>query len=118
MLGDKVTIGQSLIITIFNMTIVFLALLIIAYLIKGLQNFSQKNKNNRDVKKVEKIENKHEILEEYPSDEELVIVIAAAIAASMKIYGTDIKIKSIKRIPNNTLTWSQIGREEQVFNRL
>ncbi len=118
MLGDKVTIGQSLIITIFNMAIVFLALLIIAYLIKGLQNFSQKNKKGKDAQKIREIEDENEVMEEYPSDEELITVIAAAIAASMKVDGTDIKIKSIKRISNDTLIWSQIGREEQVFNRL
>jgi Oxaloacetate decarboxylase, gamma chain. len=42
LLGEKVTMGQSLMVTVFSMVIVFLTLLIISYLIKGLQSFFSK----------------------------------------------------------------------------
>lgn len=122
MLGDKVTMGQSLMVTVFSMVIVFLTLLIISYLIEGLKSFSQKDKAEETVKNIESIktEKKQEIIEEdeYSNDEELVAVIAAAIAANMGVDVSNVKIKSIKRVYQNTSVWSKVGREEQIFNRL
>ena len=122
MLGDKVTMGQSLMVTVFSMVIVFLTLLIISYLIEGLKSFSQKDKAEETVKNIESIktEKKQEIIEEdeYSNDEELVAVIAAAIAANMGVDVSNVKIKSIKRVYQNTSVWPKVGREEQIFNRL
>jgi len=122
LLGEKVTMGQSLMVTVFSMVIVFLTLLIISYLIKGLQSFSQKDRDEKTVENIEpiKTEEKQEIIEEveYSDDEELVAVIAAAIAANIGVDISNVKIKSIKRVPQNTSVWSKVGREEQIFNRL
>ena len=116
------TMGQSLMVTVFSMVIVFLTLLIISYLIEGLKSFSQKDKAEETVKNIESIktEKKQEIIEEdeYSNDEELVAVIAAAIAANMGVDVSNVKIKSIKRVYQNTSVWSKVGREEQIFNRL
>lgn len=116
------TMGQSLMITVFSMAIVFLTLLIISYLIKGLQSFSQKDKAEKTVKNIEPIKTreKQEIIEkdEHSNDEELVAVIAAAIAANMGVDISNVKIKSIRMVSQNTSVWSKVGREEQIFNRL
>lgn len=123
MLGDSVTFGESLIVTVFSMGIVFLSLLIISYIIDALRSVATKdngvkvNENKTPVKVA-----KEEIVEiakdEEDDDEELVAVIAAAIAASMGVNVSDLNIKSIKRIPQGGPVWSRIGRQEQISNRL
>lgn len=122
MLGDKVTMGQSLMVTVFSMVIVFLALLIISYLIKGLQNFSQKDKkkSKETIENIDLVNSEKEVekVEESLNDEELVAVIAAAVAASIGVDVSNVRIKSIKRVSQNTPIWSKVGREEQIFNRL
>lgn len=123
MLGEKVTLGQSLMITVFSMVIVFLTLLIISYLIKGLQSFSQKEKKEKVVENIDSVETKEEIkevegIEDGENSEELVAVIAAAIAASIGVDVSDVKINNIKRVPQRIPEWSKVGRKEQIFNRL
>lgn len=122
MLGNKVTMGQSLMVTVFSMVIVFLALLIISYLIKGLQNFSQKDKkkSKETIENIDLVNSEKEVekVEESLNDEELVAVIAAAVAASIGVDVSNVRIKSIKRVSQNTPIWSKVGREEQIFNRL
>lgn len=123
MLGDSVTFGESLIVTVFSMAIVFLSLLIISYIIDALRAVATKdngvkvNENKAPAKLV-----KEAIVEtskdEEENDEELVAVIAAAIAATMGVNVSDLNIKSIKRIPQGGPVWSRIGRQEQISNRL
>ncbi|WP_352404263.1 OadG family protein [Sporanaerobacter acetigenes] len=121
MLGDSVTIGQSLMITVFSMAIVFIALLVISYLIDGLRAIASKDNGKKTVEEKLEIEEKKDFVEENSNEEneeELVAVIAAAIAASQGIDVSDVKISSIKRVPQNTPVWSRMGRQEQIFGRL
>lgn len=50
--------------------------------------------------------------------EELIAVITAAVAASMGVGLPDINIQAIRRIPQNTIAWADMGRKEQLFSRL
>ena len=52
------------------------------------------------------------------NDEELVVVIAAAIAASLGVSVPEANIKSIKRVVEPTNVWSIVGRQEQMSSRL
>jgi len=120
-LGEKITIGQSLIITIFSMAVVFLVLIGISYLIDILRvttnNHKKESKEAKDstesVKVSEPVEKEQNI-----EDEELVAVIAAAIAASMGVTIPDINIKSIKRISPPSPIWAEMGRIEEISNKL
>ena len=117
-MGDIITIGDSLIITVFSMVIVFLTLLIISYLIDGLKVAVERD-NNEEVKIEESIVEKEPTVEESSmEDEELVAVIAAAIAASEGVSIPQVKINTIRRVSKETPTWAKTGREEQIFNRL
>ncbi|HLR34701.1 MAG TPA: OadG family protein [Tissierellales bacterium] len=123
-MGDIITTGDSLIITVFSMVIVFLTLLIISYLIDGLRLVTNKNNATKENGKV-KIEDQDLLPEEklvseksIKEDEELVAVIAAAIAASEGISIPQVKINTIKRVSKNTPTWAKTGREENIFNKL
>jgi len=108
-------------ITVFSMVIVFIALLIISYLIDGLRAISSKTNGKKTVEEKLEVEEKKDIAEEnlnQENEEEVVAVIAAAIAAIQGIDVSDVKISSIKRIPQNTPVWSRVGRQEQIFGRL
>lgn len=50
--------------------------------------------------------------------EELIAVITVAVAASMGVGLPDINIQAIRRIPQNTIAWADMGRKEQLFSRL
>ena len=51
-------------------------------------------------------------------DEELVAVIAAAIAASLGIAIPEINIKSIKRIPQNTPVWVRSRKKRTNYREI
>ncbi|WP_054871663.1 OadG family protein [Caloranaerobacter sp. TR13] len=117
MLGDKVTLSQALIVTVFSMGIVFLALLVISYIIDGFRFIFYKDdkKVDKDPKKAitpEKSVPKETINEE--DDEELIAVITAAIAASISRPASEIKVRNIRRIPANTPIWARAGRLKQM----
>lgn len=121
MLGDSVTFGDSLIVTVFSMAIVFLSLLIISYIIDALRAVSTKDSGEKVTEKTVPVKvTKEEIVESSKDEDEceLVAVIAAAIAASIGVNVSDLNIKSIKRIPQSGPVWSKVGKQEQISNRL
>lgn len=113
-MGDKVSFSNSMVVTIFSMVVVFLVLILIAYLIGLLRTMSSGKKVEINT---EVVEDKAETIVE-TNDEELVAVIAAAVAASLGLNIPDINIKSIRRIPQNSLAWSDMGKKEQLLGKL
>lgn len=119
--GAHITLGDSLIITVFSMLIVFVALVLIAYLIRILKVIAiddkDKGKNKADSIKPKPVESnpiEAEISNRTEDDEELVAAIAAAIAASLGVDIPQIRIRKIKRLPQNTPIWAEAGRMEQI----
>ncbi len=51
-------------------------------------------------------------------DKELIAVITAAIAASLNTSVSNLKIKSLKRIGNNSPAWNKAGVNEMINSRL
>lgn len=122
-MGNIITIGDSLIITVFSMVIVFVVLIAISYLIEILRIATNGKKGKEGAKKViieeKTVEKKEQVVsEEKVDDEELVAVIAAAIAASLGTTIPQINIKTIKRISPTSPIWSEAGRREQILERL
>lgn len=123
-MGEYLTFGDSLIVTAFSMIVVFIALILISYLIRILKIVAVEKKdivenkventtlNAAALNAVEK-EEKNEL-----DDEELVAVIAAAIAASLDVSIPQIKIRKIRRVPQNTPLWAEMGRKEQINGML
>lgn len=80
--------------------------------------------NNTNNKNSGKKEEPTEITKENPSstvsglNPELIAVITAAIAASMGGSGTDLRVKSIKRIGHTTPIWNVAGRSEYILTKL
>jgi sodium pump decarboxylase gamma subunit len=120
-LGNKVNFGDSLIITVFSMIVVFAALLALAAFISVLKNLSKERKKEATTKPSEPVKAKEVAatgLVEASNDEELVAVIAAAIAASLGVTVPEINIKSIMRVSQNTPAWAEMGRQERIYGKL
>lgn len=119
---ETIGVGQSIVITIFSMLVVFLVLVGISFLIDllrlAVERLESKGNEEKitDKKLVEDV--KEEVTSEasdLSSDEELVAVISAAIAASMGVDLPDIRINSIRRIDDG---WKNRARDEQVFKNI
>lgn len=122
-MGEYINISDSVFITIFSMIVVFTVLIIISYLIKGLSNIAGGGRKPQPPRTnpvtEDRIENKvEEITTNDINDEELVAVIAAAIASSLGVSIPEVNIKSIKRMPQTTPAWAETGRREQMFGKL
>lgn len=117
-MGEYITIGQSLLITVFSMIVVFIVLVAISYLIDLLRIATNNKEKDVETTVVEKIEEKEIEIEENLDDEELVAVIAAAIAASMGVGIPDINIKSINRVSPSQPIWAETGRREYISGKL
>ncbi len=123
-MGNYITIGDSLIITVFSMAVVFVALIGISYLIDLLRIASDRNGNTKGSNKANAIEEKEvkkveeSSVQENLNDEELVAVISAAVAVSLGVSIPEVNIKSIKRVTENTPAWAAMGRREQILGKL
>lgn len=123
-MGKIVSFGDSLAITVFSMVVVFVVLITISYLIdvlrittNGKKNKEKSNELNlAEVKQT--IEDKKVETEKNMDEEELVAVIAAAVAASLGVTIPEINIKSIKRVSGSNSSWAEMGRREQISGRL
>lgn len=120
-MGDYISLSQGLLVAIVSIIAVFVVLILIAFLISGLKAFGGEKK--------EKIESKPKEIKETVEPiaivedaniitEELVAVIAAAVAANLGMNIPDINIKSIRRVPQMTSTWSNVGNIKQTIGRL
>jgi sodium pump decarboxylase gamma subunit len=117
-LGDIISVGDSLVITIFSMVVVFAVLAVIAFLIGTLKNIGGEKKVETVKEVVAQVEVKEPMLDTTINDEELVAVITAAIAASLGVSVPEINIKNIRRMPQTTPAWSVASRQEQIFSKL
>lgn len=100
--GDKVTISESLFISVFSMIVVFFVLLIISYLIDATALLLKKKNNNNNELVV-----KSETQTLSKNDNGVnVAIIAAAIASYMGSSFDSIKIKKIRKIERSNSQWS------------
>lgn len=111
--------NQAMLVTLFSMGIVFATLLAISYILDAFKIlFYKQGEKQTNLVKKETLKNKSVNKEEAVSnnkdedDEELVAVITAAIASSLSKPIQNIKIRNIRRIPQNATTWSKVGRQE------
>ena len=111
--------GYGLIVTLIGMGIVFIVLIFLVYLLEGIRIFANKDKEKKEAKTIETIEELPIVEEktEEKDDEELIAVITAAIAQLMGSQ-SNLVIKSIIRISDQTPIWAKAGRQDQMLNRL
>ena len=121
----SISFFDSIIVSIVSMIVVFLSLIVIAFIINRLKLIAGDKKavDNKPVVD-NKIEAKDLTIEKNIVDnneiinDELVAVVAAALASSLGLDVPDINIQSITRIQQNTTSWSDMGRNEQLFGKL
>ncbi len=121
-MGEYISMGDGLIVTLFSIAMVFIVLIIISIFISMLKNFDRKKeepivvKGNKDIKT--DIIKSEEEMDKKPDDEELIAVLSAAVAASLGVSLPQINIKSIKRVSNTSPVWGVAGIQEQIYNKL
>ena len=126
---SKISFFDSVIVTIFSMIVVFLCLIAIAGIINRIKVLSAEKKivvvsnklvDNIKVNDLGDFNNTVEVAESSKdfNEEELVAVIAAAIATNLGVGIPDINIQTIRRIPQGTSPWSDMGRKEQLLGKL
>lgn len=121
-MGEFISIGDGLIVTLFSISMVFVVLIIISVFISLLKNLNGKEKVEvaKDTKITTKSNENQVGIEEDDTinDEELVAVISAAIAASLDVSLPEINIKKINRISGSSPAWSTAGIQEQLSSKL
>lgn len=121
-LQDGVNLGEAIFVTLFSMGIVFLTLVVISFILSGFKSAFYKDEKKTPVKKEvppisdnAKVESTEELVD---NDEEIVAVIAAAIAAQTGEAVENIYIRNIKRATQNSPAWAVAGRQEAIQNKL
>lgn len=126
MFNEYITLGESILISIFCMVVVFIALYLISYIVDVTRIFTLKKEKKSlgldassigiigspDGPTAVFVSDKNKTDEEVEDDTELVAVIAAAIAAMTETDVNKLAIKSIKRLANSDTEWSRVGRIE------
>ena len=111
--GEKMFGG--LIVTVLSMSIVFIVLIILIGVIKSLDVLVNGKTKTTDDENIDMIE-----IEDEPKEDslELVAVITAAIACSMGVSESKIRVVNINRVNDASPSWAKNGRIEQIQSRL
>ena len=105
---QNVSFLEALTITLVSMIVVFLILITISYAIGVLKGFSKNNLEEEQLNSNIVKDSKKEI----NYDEEIVAVIAGALATSMGVDNPHIRISKIRRLENST--WNNAAKLEQI----
>ena len=127
-MGDFISMGEALIVALFSILLVFVVLIVIAIIINALKAFSvEKKPGKKDEQKMTVSKDETSVGGEDPKigiedssgiSEELVAVIAAAVAANLGTSIPEINIKSIRRTSQSVSPWANAGNIKQVNNKL
>lgn len=116
--GEKMLGGLAA--TVLSMAIVFLVLVLLIGIIKAMDSIvnpksKQENEESNEFDNIQSYEQEQE-----PSEDisELIAVISAAVACSMGVSESKIRVVNINRVGNDSPTWAKNGRLEQLQNRL
>ncbi|CBH21068.1 Sodium pump decarboxylase, gamma subunit [Acetoanaerobium sticklandii] len=115
--GEKMAGGLA--VTFLSMLIVFAVLVLLIGVIKSMElllNSKPKQGINDTVDIVDSTLQEVEVDSE--DSLELVAVITAAIACSMGVSQSKIRVVNVNRVSDVTPTWAKNGRIEQIQNRL
>ncbi len=116
--GEKIFGG--LVVTLLSMAIVFVVLILLIVIIKAMDSLVNHKSNEKNEQN-----NKADIIQNYENEEndsedisELVAVISVAVACSMGVSESKIRVVNINRLGNDSPIWARNGRLEQLQNRL
>ncbi len=104
-------------VTIICMTIVFLVLIGLSFIIRIQGALVGKRSGDQDKKAADNNRVVTDAVENEEDSEELIAVISAAVAAVMGRPSSNVIVRSIKRVGINTPSWALAGRQEQISGR-
>lgn len=116
------TLIYSLIVTLFGMTLVFIVLVLLQYMLKLLEVvFYRKKKDNITSNQVVEADVSEPVPNissgETVEEEELIAVITAAVVSCLG-GKSNIVVRSIRRVNDITPVWAKAGRNDQMASRL
>ncbi len=116
--GDKMYAG--LITTLLGMGITFSALVILQFVIAWMDKLLNRSKQKATTQPATLVEPKptEEKQVDQPDNNELIAVIATAIAAQLKTSTDNIVIRNIEKVEDRSPLWNRAGIIEQMNNRL
>ncbi|WP_422485669.1 OadG family protein [Gudongella sp. DL1XJH-153] len=122
-MGNEVTMGEALVVTVVSMGVVFIVLILISLTIGFLKSMEV---GKKETKKVAPVKQEKPVKNETTAaaqtseedEEELIAVITAAVANSLGVDIPEIYISSIRRTPQATTVWREIGKQEQIMGRM
>lgn len=122
-MGNEVTMGEALVVTVVSMGVVFLVLVLISLTIGFLKSMEAGKKETKEaapVKQEKPVKNETTAAAQTSEEdeEELIAVITAAVANSLGVDIPEIYISSIRRTPQATTVWREIGKQEQIMGRM
>lgn len=108
--------------TIIGLTIVFAVLIIIMYVLKLFEViFSEKkstpSENVAAVKQAEDVQAVPVSTQNNMTEEQLIAVLTAAVAASLNTSTYNLQIKSYRRVGNSRPSWNKAGVTDTINNR-
>lgn len=117
------TFGYALIVTLFGLGIVFIVLVLLQYILKGMELVFYREKKaasgNTQVSEVKAVEAAATQINEAEAedDDQLVAVITAAVISCLG-GKSSIVVRNIRRVDDLTPAWGKASRAEQMANRL
>lgn len=113
--------GEGLMVTALGLTIVFsvlIILMIVLYLFKLIFYKAPTKAAAVEAAPTASAAPVAEPVKDDMDEEELIAVLTAAVAASLNTSTYNLKIKSYRRVNNNTPAWNKAGVTETINNRL
>ena len=117
-LGDALAVGGM--VTGVGLSIVFgvlITLMIVLMLFKVIFYKDDSKKKTMNEPLTQEIVEKDTTVKENISNDELIAVLTAAIAASLNTSTYNLKIKSFRRIENNKPAWNRAGISDTINSR-
>lgn len=111
-LSEKLVVGFS--VALISMAVVFVILILIACVIKILQNDAQREvKNNKQISK-DNVSIETQVVNNGQDIEELVSVITAAIASATGKSTNSIVVRKISRTNNSKTSWERMSNNTTI----
>lgn len=116
MFGETISFGEGLIVTALGMSVTFVTLIALSFLLDLLRMLFYKEPQKAPVQVVNSAPVVEESVEE-GNEEELIAVISAAVAAAMQTSTHNIVVRNIVRVGDQSPTWNRLGKVEQMGSR-
>ena len=118
MTTESLNLGNSLLVTLIGMVIVFFGLTVLIFLIKALVKATDKMGKTQKVAapSTPVAPSQAEQIEEAEEDDDALIAVITAAIACMMDEGTGFTVRHIRRV-STAPAWQKAGREEQIYSR-